>query len=114
MREGYCESCGCTRTRSCRGGCSWTDETATHCTACFCFECGHRFEDREVWVFLYGERSCRATKACAARSAKKRRGRVLAVSAAYAGMDLREAALYAFETGESPSAVVEALSKVRR
>jgi ParB family chromosome partitioning protein len=31
---GTCTSCGCTEDEACAGGCAWTDETQTLCTAC--------------------------------------------------------------------------------
>jgi ParB/RepB/Spo0J family partition protein len=33
-KKGVCRDCGCTETTPCDGGCAWTDETETWCTAC--------------------------------------------------------------------------------
>lgn len=33
-RAGICRVCGCTQSHPCAGGCAWTDDTRTLCTAC--------------------------------------------------------------------------------
>jgi hypothetical protein len=34
MKAGTCRFCSCIETRPCDGGCAWTDDTRTLCTAC--------------------------------------------------------------------------------
>lgn len=73
LRAGRCRSCGCTHFRPCPNGCGWSDNTHTHCTACFCALCGEKFLRHQQYRFdPFGDKVCKNGKACLARATKKR------------------------------------------
>jgi hypothetical protein len=62
---GKCRACGCTQKRGCPGGCLWSDQTRTHCTACFCPLCGRKWLSSSNYTRdSNGVRICRSRRIC--------------------------------------------------
>lgn len=67
-RRGRCRACGCTQFSPCEHGCAWSDKSQTHCTACFCHQCGRKFLSTANYTYNdSGYRICRARARCQAQ-----------------------------------------------
>lgn len=63
-RPGKCRACGCTQDHACPGGCLWSDQTRTHCNACFCPLCGRKWLSSSDFKYADELRVCRNRRLC--------------------------------------------------